>query len=68
MTPSRDTPESHPMEDVDEARSDSPRPISRRALLAGGAVAIGGAVLHTAADALSQVPRGTGPQDAPDPT
>ena len=44
------------------------RPLSRRALLAGGAAAIGGAILHTAADALSQVPGSLGPPDGPDPT
>jgi sulfane dehydrogenase subunit SoxC len=44
------------------------RPLSRRAVLAGGVVAVGGAVLHTAADALSQIPGGIGFQDVPDPT
>ncbi len=41
--------------------------VSRRALLAGGAAALGGAVLHTAADALSQIPGGA-PSQVPDPT
>lgn len=47
---------------------DGGRPLSRRTLLAGGAAALGGAVLHTAADALSQVPESLAPPDQPDPT
>lgn len=51
-----------------EASPEIPARLSRRALLAGGAAAIGGAMLHTAANALSQVPGGIGFPDAPDPT
>lgn len=68
MTPSREK-ESAGIEEDPEAEGHDARPaISRRALLTGGAAAIGGAVLHTAADALSQVPGAMGPPDAPDPT
>jgi sulfane dehydrogenase subunit SoxC len=42
------------------------RVLTRRALIAGGAAALGGVVLHTAADALSQVPGAGAAQAATD--
>lgn len=62
--------ESPPGDPPDDGR----RALTRRALIAGGAAALGGVVLHTAADALSQIPGAGGAQpidpgaQAPDPT